>query len=284
MTIGCVLVLYKPNLNLLGKVLDSTKKQVNHIFISDNSPSYPLTSLITESESLTYRKMPYNVGIAAAQNVGIKYFLAKGFTHVLFLDQDSIMGQNLMEHLLTGLAHLENKNIPIGGIGPRSFNRQNGQDYRGKIKKGKPLTNDLTEVTEIISSASLIPLKHFTEVGLLDESLFIDGVDSEWCWRAKDRKGLRFFIAEKARLSHSLGEGDRRFLLCNVVIPTPFRIYYQYRNWLILCKKRYVPFYWKCSNGFKFFLKLFYFPLFVKPRKEYLKRIVKGIKNGLFQN
>jgi rhamnosyltransferase len=48
-------------------------------------------------------------------------------------------------------------------------------------------------------------------------------------------------------------------------------------------KINYVPLYWKFSNGFKYVLKYFYFPLMVNPRKEYFRMINKVIVDGLFK-
>jgi rhamnosyltransferase len=119
---------------------------------------------------------------------------------------------------------------------------------------------------------------------MLDDSLFIDGVDHEWCWRASFKLQLRFFIIESVILSHMLGEGDRHFLIRKVAIPTPFRTYFQFRNYFKLVKRNYVPIYWKFSNGFKYIIKYFYFSLMVKPRMEYFKMINKGIIDGLRNN
>ena len=65
--------------------------------------------------------------------------------------------------------------------------------YQETKKRGKIFSEDLTEVNELMSSTSLIPIEMFSKVGLLEETLFIDGVDHEWCWRAKKIENLRFF-------------------------------------------------------------------------------------------
>jgi len=281
--IGCVVVLYNPDTSLLVKVLDAVKEQVDGVFISDNSTEKVELSIFCENESIVYEKMPTNLGIAAAQNVGIKYFIKNGFTHVVFLDQDSIMNQGLVSRLQEDLEYLKSQSIKVGAIGPRPVNRQSKKEYRGSVKKGKQITPYITEVTEIISSASLVELNNYKDVGFLDEALFIDGVDHEWCWRAMMINNLRFFISEKTNLSHQLGEGDRFFIMRNVAIPTPFRVYFQYRNYLILIKRGYVPIYWKLSNGFKYFVKIFYYPIFLKSHKAYLTNIMRGINDGLFK-
>lgn len=132
-----------------------------------------------------------------------------------------------------------------------------------------------------MSSISLIPCKAFSIVGGFDESLFIDGVDNEWCWRAWHKCGLRSFIVEDAEISHMLGEGDRNFFFKKVAIASSARVYYQFRNYLWLCRRDYVPKFWKKKNGIKYLVKLFYFPICVAPRAMYLRRIVHGVIDGL---
>lgn len=279
--IGCIVVLYNPDVSLLLKSLDSVKNQVDSVFISDNSTDDFNKDLLFVFESVIYEKMPGNIGIAAAQNVGIRYFMEQNFSHIIFLDQDSIMVNGMVEQLLTDMRRLESKSIGVGAIGARSFHRESNKSYRGLIKKGKFVDQGISEMTELISSASLIATKNFKNVGLLEEDLFIDAVDFEWCWRAAHINKLRFFISEKVQLSHQVGEGDRNLVLRDVAIPTPFRTYYQFRNYFILARRSYVPLYWKLSNGFKFFIKFFYYSLILPQRKTYLMNMIKGIKDGI---
>ncbi|MBC5621899.1 glycosyltransferase family 2 protein [Butyricimonas hominis] len=283
MKIGCVLVMYNPQQELLTASLDSLNKQVDEIFLGDNSVNMPdfMATLLTLYPNVYYRGFKENLGIAEAQNRGIAYFQEKEFDFVLFMDQDSLAPKNLVISLLADYARLQQTGIAIGGIGPRPFNRSEGKPYVGAVKKGKLILPGITEVGEIISSASLIPMVHFKQIGGMESSLFIDGVDHEWCWRAKKMGGWRFFISEKVQLSHQVGEGDRPFILRKVAIPTPFRTYYQFRNYFRLVHRGYVPLYWKVSNGFKYSIKIFYYPLCVSPRISYMKQILKGIYAGI---
>ena len=279
----CVLVLYNPDVNLLTKVVDGILDQIDLLWISDNSTNIVTLPLnIRTSEKIVYKNMDGNLGIAAAQNVGIKYAIKEEYDFVYFLDQDSISPKGIVNQLMNQYDLLYSKGINIGAVGPRPYNRKENVEYRGSVKKGKTLYEGITEVTELINSASLVPVNVFKQVGLMDEPLFIDGVDHEFCWRAKRKLGSRFFIVESVKLSHQLGEGDRYFLFRKVAIPTPFRTYYQFRNYFILIRRGYVPIYWKLSNGFKYVIKYFYFPLCVPPRLMYLKNINKGVVDGLF--
>ncbi|RHR82448.1 glycosyltransferase family 2 protein [Odoribacter sp. AF15-53] len=283
MKIGCVLVMYNPRQELLTTSLNSLNGQVDEIFLGDNSVNTPdfMATLLALYPHVYYHGFNENLGIAEAQNRGITYFQEKGFDFVLFMDQDSLAPENLVSSLLADYNRLREAGIAVGGIGPRPFNRGEGKPYVGAVKKGKLILPKITEVGEIISSASLVPMVHFKQVGGMESSLFIDGVDHEWCWRARKIGGWRFFISESVQLSHQVGEGDRPFIIRKVAIPTPFRTYYQFRNYFRLVHRGYVPFYWKISNGFKYSIKFFYYPLCVSPRISYIKQILKGIYAGI---
>lgn len=280
MTVGCVLVLYNPNVGILRQCLKVLNSQVDMIAIVDNSTKSVNYSF--DSTNYVYYSMNGNYGIAAAQNKGIEILKNYNIDYLLFLDQDSIAPENLVEQLVEEAKKLKATSVTLGGIGPRPLNRQSNKEYRGSVKKGKKYSNTLTEVRELISSGTLIPFENFSSVGLMDSALFIDGVDHEWCWRAYKKIKARFFILETVFLSHQLGEGDHNFFFKKVAIPTPFRVFYQYRNYFILLSRSYVPVYWKFANGFKYIIKLFYYPFFIPPRSKYFKNICRGIYCGIF--
>lgn len=277
---GCVLVLYNPNKALLKDVLLAISNQVDEVFISDNSPNKTDFDF-SDHNNIIYHFMNGNKGIATAQNVGIRYFEQLHYDFIFFLDQDSISPNSLVDKLYETYLFLKEKKIKVGAVGPRPYNRTENKKYEGAITKGTKITNNITETTELISSASLIPIENFQTVGYMEDDLFIDGVDFEWCWRAKKNDSLRFFIAEDVLLSHQLGEGDKKFLFKKVAIPTPFRTFFQFRNYFRLIRRNYVPIYWKIINGIKYFVKYFYYPLMVSPRIKYFKNINKGIIMGL---
>lgn len=276
----CVLVLYNPNFDIIDKVIGAIIFQVDCVYIADNSP-ISVKDMIMQSPKIIYEKMAGNIGIAAAQNCGIEYAVKNKFDYLFFLDQDSICPNLIIKKLCFKLKRIKTLGINVGAVGPRAINRGSGKPYKGLVKKGTRITEELTEVSELISSATLIEVETFYKVGYMDISLFIDGVDHEWCWRATSKEGCKFFIDESMQLSHQLGEGDRYFLWKKVAIPTPFRTYYQFRNYFILCRRNYVPLYWKIANGIKYIIKICYFPLFVSPRLEYLTNIWNGIFDGI---
>ena len=93
----------------------------------------------------------------------------------------------------------------------------------------------------LISSGALFPREALLELGLMDEGLFIDHIDTEWFLRAKDR-GWRVFGVCDAVMDHGLGErtvmvwlGRWRYL----PVHQPFRYYYIYRNSVLLYRRSY---------------------------------------------
>lgn len=282
MKIGCVIVLYNPVVDIIGAVILSVVDQVDYVCLVDNSLKSSFDSdVISNSSKIHYIPLGQNRGIAAAQNIGINFFIEKGYTHVFLLDQDTIVPNGVVDRLASSFELLSRQNYRISAIGANAINRQNGKSYGLKSSVEEIINDNLIEVKAIRATTSLIPIENFKTVGYLNETLFIDGVDHEWCWRAFNREKLKSFVVEDLFVSHQRGEGDKNFLGFEIAIPTPFRTYYQFRNYIYLSRLNYVPIEWKIVNGFKYSLKFIYYPIFVSPRLKYVRNILRGIKDGI---
>lgn len=285
-SVSAVIILYNPNFAVLKKSLLALNDQVDNIFLIDNTVDNKKNIDFIEGiniKGVTYFSLGKNEGVAKAQNTGINLSIREKSKYVLIMDQDSVPSKEMVTILMEDLFILKSKGFKIGVIGPTPINVQTQEPYSPRFRK-QPLFLEkdcnILKVTELISSGSLIEIETLKIVGLMDEHLFIDGVDHEWCWRAK-KFGFYCAMSNKARLEHMLGEGDKKIFGFRVAITSPFRIYYQYRNFIYLIRKRYVPLYWKFNNMIKYLIKLIYYPLFIKPRFLYLKNMIKGINDGL---
>lgn len=277
----CILVLYNPSVKLLEIAIESIISQVDLLWISDNTPqgTNGIETLIKPyGDRIKYKLMNGNEGIASAQNAGIQFAIEEHYNFIYFLDQDSISPEDIILSLKSRFNAIKFLGVKIGGIGPQPYNRVSGHDY---IQKGDFFSEELEEVREIMNSGSLISTHLFEEVGMMDAPLFIDAVDYELCWRANYLESYRFFILCKMRLSHMLGEGDKHLLGRTLKISSSFRTYYQFRNWFILARRKYVPLSWKIRNGLKYIIKYIYFPIFVSPRWDYFRNINRGIIDGI---
>lgn len=278
---GICIIWYNPTKSAVNNLRVYQELKL-HTVIVDNS-SYSNEALIGENKLTKYLPLNNNYGIAKAQNLGIKYLKETGIDSILFLDQDSLMETSSVLDLIVHFKRLILKNIKLGGVGPQPFNGFINKNYNPKLTIGKEFLKDFTETVDLISSGSLIPVKLFEEIGYFEENLFIDGVDHEWCWRSTS-KGYRFFKVKSIKLIHHLGEGDRHILGYPVAIPSPIRTYYQYRNYIRLVQRNYVPFRWKIINFVKYLIKIPYYTIFINGRLKYLKYISIGIAHGLFND
>lgn len=287
--IGAIIVLYNPEPELFRKGLEAILPQVDRVCIVDNS-SEDNSEIWHADSKIDYFPLKRNIGIAAAQNIGIKHFMNMKYDYVVFSDQDSVISFGLIEKLSNAILCLEKNGIQVGVVGTRAINRQTNKPYPAKSKEFATIykedigcCSDLTECYSVRSSISMISTKNILNVGGMDESLFIDGVDHEWCWRAWHKLRLRSFIVEEAKISHMLGEGDRHIGTRNLAIANTFRIYFQFRNFLWLIRRDYTPSFWKRKHAVKYIIKMFYYPLFISPRVKYLQNIFKGIMDGILK-
>lgn len=221
-----------------------------------------------------------NIGIAAAQNIGISQVLKQGASHVLLLDQDSDITPVQIEELMGSFHTLETQKIRLAAISPRPYNKLTGKPYPYPCNFVAQHTDRYTEVTDLMSSGMLISATALKEVGMMEENLFIDAVDSEWCWRAL-HNGYRLFTDEHIHLEHMLGMGNKQLAGRTISITPPYRLYYMIRNYLWLCHRNYVPKRWKWYNGLKYIVKAIYYPLFGADHKAYTQNIWRGLKDGM---
>lgn len=283
MRVGGLFVLYDADFELFNDVLMSIYDQVDEICIVDNS-SLDNTLKILFLPTVKYIPLYENKGIALAQNVGIKYFQKRNIDSILFMDQDSTFPKNTINKLVDSLTFLLGLDVNVAAIGPSSFNRLTKKMYSFQEKKKDtilPVSNEIKECYAIMSSGSLVPIDNFDIVGFMNESLFIDAVDYEWCWRAWNKCGMRSFVDLSVAIEHQLGSPGK-FLWRDISVSSPMRLYYQFRNCIWLSKVSYTPTFWKLKVLRKYFCKFLVYPIFFRPRISYLKSAIRGIIDSLF--
>jgi rhamnosyltransferase len=281
--LGLVFILYYPDSNLVLKNVERLRKQAGVVYLIDNTPDLAneiLSDYSTVTEGVYYIALKTNAGIAAAQNIGIEKVLEHAaMEYVMFLDQDSEPDDDMILHLMKAHELLAARNISVSAVGPLAINKDTNKAYKDRELSKDYIEGVIVQKTDIMSSGSVVSKKAILAIGLMETALFIDGVDSEWCWRG-NAKGYRCFVNEQALLQHKLGEGDTKFLWFRFATPPPIRCFYQYRNFLILIRRSYTPLNWKVLNLIKYIVKMGYYPLILKNRKAYMKNIFKGIKAG----
>jgi len=290
-----VVVCFVPDLATLASGLGSLAGQLDAIVVVDNGSSTAVSDWLKVEEAagrIYYRKLASNLGLATGHNTGIAWARQHGFSHVLLLDQDSCPSAGMVERLACTLLELEAQGRRVAAVGPRlvieagrtrvfpfiKLGLLRNQTHFNRKSPGSPVDADI-----VISSGSLIPLSVIDAVGGMDEALFIDNVDVDWCFRAAFH-GFELFGDGNARMQHGLGDGSYRIWLFRwryVIVHKPVRLYYIMRNRLKLYARPHTPWLWIVQDWHRLSAKLFLFALIIPPRRKNARMMLRGLLDGI---
>jgi rhamnosyltransferase len=278
--IGAAIILFKPDSDVTYDLIESVLAQVDVLCIIDNSP-LP-TVLNISKDKLHYHHFPNNIGVAAAHNMGIRDLRTSGCEYVLLLDQDSQIDDDFAFRMSSLLVASKIKKQPLVAIGPRIICSFSEKSVRPRVQREISVYDNLVCVTQIISSGMMIDLSKIDLIGFKDETLFIDGVDHEWCWRAKTQDYM-VAIAENVEMIHKLGDARSKFAGVTYKVGTPIRLYYQFRNILLLSRRDYVPSYWKTRNILVLPIRFLANSLLQTQKRKRVKFMLCGLCDGLLK-
>jgi rhamnosyltransferase len=235
MKIGTVIVTYNPNILQFRLTIESLEKQVDEIIIVDNGSDSieEISTIINGKDNYFLLKFFDNQGIASAINVGIDYFSKKQFDYVLTSDQDSLFSSDYMSKFRYILSEINDCNeiaafVPV--VYDAISNTYQSCFIKSKIfiKRIVP-SNKYSEIFQAITSGMIINLKSYELIGSMNEKLFIDWVDYEWCWRSYYFK-YKIIACKDLCIYHNLGDKKVNIGFRNVNLRSHIRHYYITRN------------------------------------------------------
>lgn len=289
-----VVVTYHPDAEVLASLLGALASQVERVQVVDNTPGlHPgLDFLIPAIPNLRIEYLGRNAGIAAAQNVGIRRALADGFRYVVFSDQDSTPSWGMVAALRHCHEQLQEGGIRVGCVCPAYFDETTRMSYPfqvqrpGKLFYGSVPGSEATpwiEIITTISSGTMISTATLSSVGPMREDFFIDHVDTEWCHRAR-ALGFRNYGTSLAKLNHNLGDSPFRvwyFGWREHSEYSPTRLYYRFRNFVLLCRLPHVPIRWAVRASWYWLGNLYAHCFFAQHRGANARAILAGLGDGL---
>lgn len=284
-----VIVTYRPDAAILRSSLQACREQVGAVFVFDNaSPAEAFEGLAGALDGVELRRNDRNIGLAAGFNRGIEFARARGFRFVLLLDQDSVPAPGMVAALRDAIEAVSSSSHRVGAAGAVPVDGRNGLPAPF-VRIGFPFNRKLPAAAEarvecdfLISSGSLIPMDALDAVGGMDEGLFIDNVDLDWCFRARAR-GFVLVGVGAARMRHSIGDALRpsRFQRGGAFVHQPLRLYYIMRNRVLLYRRQATPLAWIGQDLLRLPMKFAATLLFQRPRRRYLQRMLSGLRDGL---
>jgi rhamnosyltransferase len=277
MDLCAVVVLYRPDLETTHQLLHALVSQNVFCIIVDNSLHSHQAYIRIHPDHFYFISNGENQGIAKAQNTGLCKASDMGFEKTFIFDQDSQITPDFAEKMCADWKQAKSIRAKIAGMGPQVYCQYSKRIDQPLVQRAiSTISTNVVEVTQIIASGMLIDLTLLGSIGLKDESLFIDGVDHEWCWRARS-KGYSVALTQNVVMRHSMGERRLNIWFIKIKIGSPIRLYYQTRNLFNLMRRNYVPVYWKARNLGYFPIKVLINVLCTKNRRQRLKFIAKGV-------
>lgn len=288
--IVALIVVYQPEPDHLLQLIAAIRAQVaNVILVCNSATDIPDESADTPGAVSIIRNQA-NIGLAAAQNQGIDRCNSMAADFVLFLDQDSLPGPSLVSELLAADQRLTAHGHQVGAVAPLLVEADTGTSWPYlsarwlRTKENiQPDALGACRTDMLYSSGSLVRLMHFRTVGNFLESLFIDHVDLEWCYRAAAHD-LQFFGIPAIRMQHRMGHGHIRFLGRLHPLHSASRDYYVFRNSVILLGLRHIPLRWKINELIRLLPRAVFYSLLRDGLFLHLSSCLRGITDGIIFN
>jgi len=295
-------VTYQPDLDRFERALRAVAAQVSVVLVLDNSISgdaqAAVLALANQVPGADYVGLWGNRGLGAAYNQGIEMARAQAASYVLLLDQDSIVADDMLQHLLTVFNEppaddpvAGKPEIRVAACGPRYTDRLTGRrsvllgDRGISMGRLREPSADAAWATSamLISSGSLIPMAVLDRLGGFDESFFIDHIDTDFCLRAH-AQGMQLLVVSAAGMEHELGHDHQRIWWGHwreLPIHQPQRLYYIFRNSLRLMARPYAPWRWRLFDLRRLGVILGVHLIAPGPRLARVGQVLRGVGAGL---
>ena len=283
MRIFSVIVSYNPNIENLTLLCQTLLNNDSNVIVVDNSEKNYISNHKNLADCLII-PLEVNTGIAYAQNIGIKHALKNKADIVIIFDQDSKINNKFIPSLI--------KHLTIGKpkvVVPLCYDEFDGKELPAiRLNKvGIPVKiykddncNTPYDIDFSIASGTAATAITYDIVGLMDEDLFIDYVDIDWCLRLRS-KNIALQVVPSATMIHSIGLRSINLWFMKCFVHSPIRTYYKIRNSFILLRKDYVPLLMALKEIITILIHQFALLFFVKNKTEYIKNYYVAVIHGV---
>lgn len=274
--VAVVVVLYNPSADDLSHLAELEKWGVQ-IFVVINAIAHDGRAEIHQGARLSVITNPCNLGLAFALNQGVAAAFAASADFVLMLDQDSRPSPAMLDRLVAEAIVLIGQGRRLACVGPILRDRKAvGTSVGAQPPDSGPRT--------FATSGTMLTRRAWEVVGPMWEALFIDGIDHEWCFRAR-AKGFETVSVASAVMEHDMGEAAVNiFGRFRPIHRSPFRHYFIVRNTLWLARKSYIPLRWRIREIAKLTYRIPAYALLSSDRVRSAGNIIAALVDGIFRS
>ena len=275
-------MVFNPENNLINLV-DSLVQQNVEVFLYINK-SNTVSDLILRTRKVSHLKAKTNNGISKAINNIIKKFNKLNYDYLFAFDQDSMIDESYVKIMIDNFEEILNIHKNAVCFSPKMFDMK--FDNEKLIKQNIYQNKDSMQYKEVnysITSGSLFIQNSFLKVGKMNEKLFIDLVDMDWCERAKIND-CKIFRSNNVLLKHSIGSRYIKiFGIKKSYHQLDLRVYYIIRNsiYLILFGKNRII--WKLRRLLKVTIQIVVYPLLSLRKIDTFLILILAIKDALIK-
>lgn len=182
-----------------------------------------------------------NLGFAEGNNVGIRFALEKGAKYIFLLNNDTIVDEDILGHLI----RVAESDSAIGILGPKIYyhsepnkiwfvggviNWRTGRAaHFGMNEVDKGQFDELKEVDYVTGCALMVRREVIEDIGLMDSRFFLYYEETDWCTRAK-KVGYKIMFEPQAKVWHKIS-------ISTGGVESAVGYYYYARNKLLLARK-----------------------------------------------
>ena len=239
-SVWIILVNYK-NADLTIECVHSLRKakcdDLHIIVVDNNSPDNSYECLIEKLPNEIIIKSKENNGFSAGNNIGIKYALEHNADYVMLLNNDTIIDEFMIEHLLKNTDDFM-VTVPkmyyysqpeIIWYAGGNINKTLGKTVHvGENKLDDGSYEERKYVNFATGCCIMMPKVVVEKVGLWDESYFMYWEDVDYSLRLATA-GIKILYVPKAKLWHKVSASSG--------VKSPLSIYYGNRNRMYIMKK-----------------------------------------------
>ena len=275
------IVVYEPEKNLFSLVDNLLEQDVEpFLFINKGNQ---ISEEVLKNYKINFQKGKSNIGVSKALNIIISEFFKSETDYLFTFDQDSMISENFISLMIALFEKAKKNDERIICSAPSIFDVKFSEHYTKDLKKKKKF-DSYNYVSFCITSGTLFTRESFNKIGLMNELLFIDGVDTDWCERALLSK-YKLIMANNIMLYHKIGSKFiKLFGITKSYHDQDLRVYYIIRNSVYLLLKGSNTLEWKIREFVRTLIRLIAYPILSSSKKSTIYFLALAIKDGIIKN
>lgn len=273
--IAIIFVLFHPKLSVKWQINRFVEAGYRIVVVINQADPPILNAVLEMVPQLQVIPNDCNLGLATALNQGLAVaFEIQNVRYVTLFDQDSAASVELPLKLAEQFQAL--KRYRLACIGPKLIDEKQQRAQYGKHNRQA----DVLKFKTIPTSGTLISKAAYVALGPMMDSLFIDGIDHEWCCRAYSQ-GWQVAVSPSLVMNHNMGDVGLNLLgEYKPLHRSPIRHYYIIRNAVYLLQLSYIPTKWRLIEFFKTLRRIATYMIISTDRAKTFHYIARAVCDG----